>query len=542
MKKKKIKKVIIWLVVLAVIGGAGTGGVYAYQNYQSENTQAEVRAVSSLSWGYWGDDMTSVGYVANDHVQSVYIEDKTVEELKVAEGDTVSVGDTLLVYDTTDVQLQIEMEELELQGIENDIKLAERDLEKLKKITPVASTANKNTSASSTTTKNNKTTTKKSTSTVVMLQVQKKDGDAYNYIDTTAKPYEGKGTPDQPYRFLCTQECYVMGSYLNRLLKKEQVAAFEIWSGNSNKEGTLLSCWTVNGAEQHTVANDSKWSVATQEELEDEFIIEETEQKSTQEKSSQSTQSESESTQETYTAEELAKEKTEKESELKKLNVDKKKSELELEKLKKDKESAMVLATIDGVVKTAGDPENPPIDGSAFIEVTGAEGMYIEGTISELMLDQIEVGQEISANSWNNGQTYSATIMEISEYPAESNGGYYGEGNPNVSYYAFTAYIEDATGLVNGDYLELSITPVTNQEETNALFIDKAYVREEDGNYYVLKADGEERLVKQYVQTGRTMYGSAIEIKSGLQETDRIAFPYGKTAKEGIKVVDAENF
>ena len=162
MKNKKIKKFIIWAVVLAVICGAATGGVYAYRNYQSENTQAEVRNVSSLSWGYWGDDMTSVGYVANDHVQSVHIEDKTVEEVKVAEGDTVNIGDTLLVYDTTDVQLQIEMEQLELQGIENDIKLAQRDLDKLKKITPVSNTTNKNNTASkSATTKKNTTTAKK---------------------------------------------------------------------------------------------------------------------------------------------------------------------------------------------------------------------------------------------------------------------------------------------------------------------------------------------------------------------------------------------
>ena len=44
------------------------------------------------------------------------------------------MGDQLLVYDTTDVQLQIEMEQLELQGTDNDIKLAEREIEKLKKI------------------------------------------------------------------------------------------------------------------------------------------------------------------------------------------------------------------------------------------------------------------------------------------------------------------------------------------------------------------------------------------------------------------------
>ena len=103
------------------------------------------------------------------------------------------------------------------------------------------------------------------------------------------------------------------------------------------------------------------------------------------------------------------------------------------------------------------------------------------------------------------------------------------------------AYIDNPEGLNNGDYLELSITPTANQEETNSLFIDKAYVREENGRYYVLKAGAEDRLEKHYIQTGRTVYGSAIEIKSGLAETDRIAFPYGKTAKEGIKAVDAEN-
>ena len=43
------------------------------------------------------------------------------------------------------------------------------------------------------------------------------------------------------------------------------------------------------------------------------------------------------------------------------------------------------------------------------------------------------------------------------------------------------------------------------------------------------------------MQTGRTVYGTGIEIKDGLSESDRIAFPYGKTAKEGVKVKDAEN-
>ena len=46
--------------------------------------------------------------------------------------------------------------------------------------------------------------------------------------------------------------------------------------------------------------------------------------------------------------------------------------------------------------------------------------------------------------------------------------------------------------------------------------------------------------MKQYVKTGRIIYGDTIEIKAGLSEDDRIAFPYGKTAKEGVRAVDSD--
>ncbi len=39
--------------------------------------------------------------------------------------------------------------------------------------------------------------------------------------------------------------------------------------------------------------------------------------------------------------------------------------------------------------------------------------------------------------------TFDATITEISDYPVSGNS--WGEGNPNVSYYEYTAYIEDSS-------------------------------------------------------------------------------------------------
>ena len=182
-------------------------------------------------------------------------------------------------------------------------------------------------------------------------------------------------------------------------------------------------------------------------------------------------------------------------------------------------------------------PDNYQNDGTAFLVVTGDEGLYVSGTISELLLGDVTVGTVVTANSWESGMTFEATITEISDYPTSGNS--WGDGNPNVSYYAYTAYIEDSSALRNGEYVDLSISK--NQSETGGLYIEKAYVRQEDGKSYVMIADENRRLKKQYVVTGRTIYGSAIEIKSGLTEDDLIAFPYGKNAVEGAAVEEASN-
>ena len=190
----------------------------------------------------------------------------------------------------------------------------------------------------------------------------------------------------------------------------------------------------------------------------------------------------------------------------------------------------MVYAEVDGVVKTVGDPDEKPEQGQAFLVVTGDDGLYVKGTISELLLDDVPVGTVVSANSWESGMTFDATITEISDYPVSGNS--WGEGNPNVSYYGVHGlYRGQLRAPQRGEAVDLSIS--TNQSDGGGIFIEKAYVRSEDGKSYCMIADENNRLKKQYVVTGRTVYGSAVEIKSGLTEDDCIAFPYGKNAVEG---------
>lgn len=236
-----------------------------------------------------------------------------------------------------------------------------------------------------------------------------------------------------------------------------------------------------------------------------------------------------------YSEEELAAAIKEKEQLLKTMDLERRRSELELQSLRSTEEDGTVYAKIDGIVKSVGDPESSDT-GDAFLVLAGEGGLYVKGTVSELLLDQVTPGTVITANSWETGNTFEATVTEISDYPVEGNS--WGEGNPNVSYYEYTAYIEDSSALKNGEYVDLSIEQEQTEETDGGIYLEKAYVREENGKPYCMIADENGRLKKQYVQTGKTVYGSAIEIKAGLSESDLIAFPYGKNAVEGAMVTE----
>ena len=278
------------------------------------------------------------------------------------------------------------------------------------------------------------------------------------------------------------------------------------------------------------MAEDSKWAVSTQSQIEDtmddESVVTEPEVSTPEPEVPQG-----------YTAKELAKLISDKEKEIRELDLSKRKAELELEEMKKIAENGTVTATVNGVVKKVGDKDNPPTDGSAFLTVSSSEGLYVKGALSELMLNDVSVGQNVYANSWESGMSFEATITEISTYPEENSNAWSGDGNPNVSYYPYTAYIEDTDGLKNGESVELTMS--SNEDSSNSIYLEKAYVRKEDGKSYVWKADKNDRLVKQYVVTGKTLWGQAVEIVSGLSLDDRIAFPYGKNVKEGVKVKES---
>ena len=231
-----------------------------------------------------------------------------------------------------------------------------------------------------------------------------------------------------------------------------------------------------------------------------------------------------------YSKEELNKAIGEKEREIATANLDIREADLKIKKVEQKLQDETVRSTINGVVKKVGDPLKGEIDGEPFIVVESSGGVYIKGYLSEDMLEKVKPGQMVSGMAYESMMPFQAEVKEVSPYPADD---YRMYNNREVTYYPFTAFIQDSTGL---KYREM-VTMYLPQEDgaIAGIFLSKEYVRSKDGEDYVLKEGKNGKLVKQPVRTGRTFYGSLIEIKEGITKEDYVAFPYGKKVKEGAK-------
>ena len=229
------------------------------------------------------------------------------------------------------------------------------------------------------------------------------------------------------------------------------------------------------------------------------------------------------------TAAEIQQQIKDKEKEIRDYQLDIKETNLEIKDIQKKLNNQTIKSTLNGVVKTVGDPEKESNDGKPLIQVVSSEGLYVQGTVSESKMNKLKVGATLSGYSYDNGVSFTAEVREISPYPSDN-----GQDGANASSYPFTAYIADASGLSNNSWAELTLLDEGDGQE-QGIYLEKPFVRTENGQYYVMKDDGTGHLTKQIVQVGGIQYGSSYQITGGLSMDDKITFPYGKDVREGAK-------
>lgn len=330
---------------------------------------------------------------------------------------------------------------------------------------------------------------------------------AYNY-DTA------DGTAENPYKFLCAPGVSVDNVFMSDMLANGSVAVFQVVDSKENPQRILYS-WTLDGQGGNTQQPTEPEEPQEPTEPEDPGI----------------------DIPAGPTQEEINKQIKEKEDNIKSLNLEKRNCELELKKLEQKVNGGVVNSTIDGTVKTVNDAEKAKLEGSPLIYVLGEDGIYVTGSVAETALDKVQKGTVITVTSWESGEVRQAEITGIGATPVE--GGYF-SGNPNMSYYPFTAVISEETNFKNGESVSISAEGVTSSGEImEDIYLMQAFVREDQQGFYVFMKDENGLLKKQYVEIGRITDG-AMEIKSGLSMEDEIAFPYGKDVKEGAKTVSVE--
>lgn len=551
--------------------------------YLNSTNKIDVNSVSTLNTGYWDNPSTSTGLVSNSDRQSVlYDASKTITQVFVQEGQQVNSGDPLLSYDLTTLQSAVDTSQLDVEKAQNAIALAEHELKKLLNTTPIPdvveepeiqdhtptplpgvpekngnglypyilslSQAEKNFTAykiyyTSTTSEAPEKGPHEKASLWKEEREMKESNNTcwywieYTYTDGSTNAYDSKdvveyysdkqqipnkeiflaGTKQNPYVFkLNENQGFVYGKLFLDNANLNQHLRFDVYTN----DGDIDSSWLVRCDKFTTIQSINEgdmYSVISHTKEEQKYV--EVEQKPSQDLSSG------------YTEIELAKAIRDKKQELKTLDLGLKKAQLSLSENKALLNDGVIRAKRSGIVRNIKKTSDSLQDGNTFLEVAGGQGTYIKGSISELMLNQIKVGDTISAYCWTSGETFDAKIQSIDTVPS-SNSNYNGSGNPNVSYYDFEAYAKDASKIQAGEYLELTFNSAG--DTTSSIWLSKAYVKQEGNKYYVLK-DVHGKLKKQYVTVGKIVWGDTMEIKDGLSDTDYIAFAYSKNAKEGVK-------
>ncbi len=237
-----------------------------------------------------------------------------------------------------------------------------------------------------------------------------------------------------------------------------------------------------------------------------------------------------------YTAAQLAQMRAEQEKTIKETKFKIKMAEADYKIMQTEMSDGNIYAEFDGKVVSVLTEEEAKTQNQPVLKVSGGGGFYIQGSVSELEKDKMQIGQEVTVNDWNTGMTYTGKIISMGDFPTNSDG-WNGSGNPNVSYYPFTVFVDETADLQAGMYVNIQYS---SAESENGIYLENPFIRTENGQSYVYVQGAGGKLEKRFVTTGKALWGSYTEIRSGLTVDDLIAFPYGKNLKEGAPTVESD--
>ena len=237
-----------------------------------------------------------------------------------------------------------------------------------------------------------------------------------------------------------------------------------------------------------------------------------------------------------YTAAQIAQMRSDQLKKIKDLELQIKLAEAEYKIMQAEVSDGHIYAQVDGKISTLISEEEAKKTKQPILKLSGGGGYYVEATISELDRDKIQIGQEVTVNDWSSGMMYVGTVQSIGDFPSQ-NSYYGGNGNPNATQYPFRIFVDEDADLRSGSYVSVNYSAA---ESENGIYLENPFLRTENGVsfVYVLGKDG--KLERRDVRTGKSLWGSYTEIRSGLTADDLVAFPYGKNVRPGVAAQEGD--
>ena len=538
---KKLKKGIIAAACVVGVCGAVWGGLTIARNAQRGDVN--VYAVNECAMtDYWGDTSNTSGMVTTDKLQKIYIsQSQTVKKVWVKEGDSVKKGTVLVSYDSTLTQATVERAKIDYDRQTENLEVMKNELELLKKA------------------KNKETLQAELKKLQDELQaeidkINKHEGyDPNAKITKPGKIEEVEGSTgndkDHPLYYQILSGTKLNDATLNGILEEfgradptsnmpEITTYIVLVTRENDKKGGIPSSLglaltktftpdaTSGGSEVTTTANENQGTGQTETpttpvartvsfsfqvcDLADYVDPGRTynteEYKKLQRKIAQI----QELLESSMTQLDLNKAILEKAQAVKEQEVNLKVAKLKLDKKLAELGDGNVYAEFDGTVKAVRDPDEAYNNSEAVVELSGGGGYYVTGTLSEMDLGSVQVGDSVSISSWMTGAACEGTIVSIDDYPT-SNGNNWGDGNSNVSYYPFKVFVTEDANLQPNDYVDIQYQKDTSAEESgSSLYLQSMFIRTDNGKSYVMARGEDGRLEQRWVQTGRDLWDAAI--------------------------------
>lgn len=543
---KKLKKIIITAAIAVAACGAVWGGLTIARNAQRGDVN--VYSVSDFAMtNYWGDTSSTNGMVTTDKLQKIYVSStQTVSKVYVTEGQTVKKGAKLLSYDSSLSQAEVERAQIQYERQSGNLEDAKTEFKLLQKA------------------KNKEALQLELNKLQTQLDAEKK-----KYDQDPSHPYDGdnpvteallgtktvensSGGKETVYYYAWTSKSTLSGEHLlndfgGRLRATESTSPLVtnivlVQRTDDKIGGSIQANWGVKVTDTYTKTGETTYKVTVDVQLVTNLPDYEdpghTYNSETIQKLEQQVARAQELMDSSMTRQELDVAIGTKYKEIGQLETSLKVAKLDLEKKKSELGDGNVYAEFDGTVKAVRDATEAFNSSEAVVELSGGGGYYVTGTLSEMDLGSVQVGDTVQISSWRTGVNCEGEIVSIDDYPAQ-NGSNSGDGNSNVSYYPFKVFVSEDANLQPNDYVEMQYQKTAEADSANSLYLESFFLRSENGKSYVMVRGENDKLEKRWVQTGRDLWGSYTQIRGGLTLEDYVAFPYGRDMVEGAHTQEA---